>query len=83
MACGTPALAVSEGGYVDSIIHGQTGWLLPRDPQVFATLITKLIKNTAISIRLGKRARTHVIRNWTWNRHVQQLEKILKKISHV
>ncbi len=81
MACGTPALAVSEGGYPDSIIHGKTGWLFPRDPAFFADQIKKLAKDPSMSKNLGRKARNHILKSWTWDHHVSRLEKILKQVS--
>lgn len=81
MACGTPVLAVAEGGYKESVIDNKTGWLLPRDPQVFAKKITHLVKHPDVSQNMGQVARDHVIKNWTWKRHVNQLEKILYHTS--
>jgi len=78
MACGTPVLAVNEGGYPESVIDGKNGWLLPRNPDLFAQKIIQLIKYPEISVQTGKAARKHVVRNWTWKRHVDQLEEILK-----
>lgn len=41
MACGTPVIAVKEGGYRETVIDGENGRLSPRDPQKLAALIQK------------------------------------------
>lgn len=82
MACGTPVMATDEGGYSDSVIHGRSGWLFQRDPNLFAKKIINLVQNPSQSIRMGKVARSHVLKFWTWDRHVRQLEQILIKIAN-
>ncbi len=83
MSCGTPVMATREGGYPDSIVPGINGWLFPRDPKVFAKQIIALANNPSISNRMGSNARNHVLKSWTWDRHVGQLEKILLDVAHV
>jgi glycosyltransferase involved in cell wall biosynthesis len=80
MSCGTPVLAVAEGGYLESIVDGVTGWLLPRDPKAFAKKIEYLVAHPKVSVQMGKNARNHVIKHWTWTRHVKQLETMLQKL---
>lgn len=77
MACETPVLAVNEGGYRETVVDGVTGWLLPRDPQIFADKIMFLQEHPDAVKKMGKAGRQHVIKNFTWARHVDQIEKIL------
>lgn len=81
MACGTPVLAVNEGGYKETVVDGVTGWLLPRDPKAFAEKIEFLIKNPTVAKKMGMAGRRHVIKNFTWKRHCKQLEKILYEVA--
>ena len=34
MAAGKPVLGVNEGGLVESIVHGETGYLMPAEPEI-------------------------------------------------
>lgn len=42
MASGKPVLAVDEGGYKETVVHDETGWLLPLEQEQFAQKITLL-----------------------------------------
>jgi len=42
MASGKVVLAVDEGGFRESMVPGETGWLLPADPGSFAAKIRAL-----------------------------------------
>ena len=77
MACETPVLAVNEGGYRETVIDGVTGFLLPRDPKLFAEKIEWLIDNPEEARRMGKAGREHVKKNFTWEKHNKCLEKLL------
>lgn len=78
MACGTPVLAVSEGGYRETILPGRTGWLLPRDPRQFAAKIRYLLARPHRVSTLSRAARLHVAASWTWSRHVSRLESLIR-----
>jgi glycosyltransferase involved in cell wall biosynthesis len=77
MACGKPVVAVREGGVPESVIDGQTGLLVPRDPTTFARAVQQLLADPLLAERLGVQARQHVLRNWTWEKSVAELEDFL------
>jgi glycosyltransferase involved in cell wall biosynthesis len=45
MACGTPVVAVKEGGVRESVIHNKTGILTQRDEHMFAHAVMELLSN--------------------------------------
>ncbi|KAG7394355.1 Alpha-1,3-mannosyltransferase-like protein [Phytophthora boehmeriae] len=42
MACGTPVVAVSSGGPLESVVDGETGYLCEQKPEAFADAMAKL-----------------------------------------
>lgn len=74
MACGTPVVAVREGGIPEVVVHGQVGWLVDRDPAQFAEGVQQLLANPAQAAQYGQQGREHVVRHWTWDRAAQTLE---------
>ena len=77
MACGTPVLAVNDGGYRETVLNGIMGWLLPRDPHAFAAKIHYLQKHPQVAKRMGIAGRAPVIKNFTWTKHNHLVEKSL------
>ncbi len=79
-ACGTPVLAVNDGGYRETVINGKNGYLLGRDPQKFIDKIEYLRKNPKIYTKMSKFAIENVQKNWTWQKHNEKLLNIIKKL---
>lgn len=77
MACETPVLAVNESGYRETVIDNVTGWLLPHDPQTFVEKIKYLQKHPEVVKKMGKAGRDHVIKNFTWDSHVDRLLSLI------
>jgi glycosyltransferase involved in cell wall biosynthesis len=77
MACGTPVVAVAEGGIPESVRHEETGLLTSRDPDQFALAIQALIDDPARAREYGARGREHVLAQWTWDAAVRSLESEL------
>jgi len=74
MACGTPVVAVSEGGLRETVVHGETGLLVDRRTGEMAKAIGRLAGDRAVRDRMGARAAETVCRQWTWRVAVDRLE---------
>jgi glycosyltransferase involved in cell wall biosynthesis len=74
MACGTPVVAVREGGVGESVLHEQTGLLVERDEQAFAAAVARLLDDPALAQAYGEHGRAHVLAQWTWERAMRTLE---------
>jgi glycosyltransferase involved in cell wall biosynthesis len=77
MACGTPIVAVAEGGVPESIVNKETGLLTSRDPAAFAAALQQVLRDPLLGERLGRAARAHVLASWTWEGAVARLEEHL------
>jgi len=77
MACGTPIVAVAEGGIPESVVHGDTGLLTERDPAAFAAELERLFSDPVLAQEYGDRGRAHVSHAWTWELAVSRVEKHL------
>jgi glycosyltransferase involved in cell wall biosynthesis len=77
MACGTPVIAVKEGGYAETILDGQTGFLINRDIKDLKKTVHLLASDTALRARFGKQARSHVVDNYSMDDHIKRFEQIV------
>lgn len=78
MACGTPVVAVAEGGTRESIRSGETGILTMRDQGAFAEAVERVMTDGALATRLAEAARDEVTRRWTWAASADRLEEALR-----
>jgi glycosyltransferase involved in cell wall biosynthesis len=67
MSCGTPVVAVGEGGVPEMIRDGVTGCLTGRDVRAFAAALDALLADEARRRRMAAAAAEHVRHAWTWS----------------
>lgn len=65
MACGTPVVAVKEGGVRESVLHNETGLLTERDELIFAEAVTELLLDEKKRQSMSRRGIEVVQGFWT------------------
>jgi glycosyltransferase involved in cell wall biosynthesis len=66
-ACGTLSIASDSPGLRDSVLNGETGFLVPHgDPLALAERMVSVAADSELRSRLGRSARQHAER-WTWD----------------
>lgn len=79
MASGAPVLAVDSGGPRETVVHGETGWLAPNDPQVFADILESALSGSALE-RMRRPARLHA--EWfTWDRVARRIDDVMETLA--
>lgn len=81
LACGTPVVAVREGGFKETIVNGKTGLLVPRDAAKIAGEIQSLLTHKLKREEMGRAGVKEVRGRFTWKNTVDQLEKIFYENS--
>ncbi len=66
-AMGRPVVATSHGGTMETVVPGETGWLVPpNDPDLLAMYLDQALDlDIAARELLARRARTHILRNFS------------------
>lgn len=80
MACGTPVVAVEEGGFLDNVRHGKTGILVERNPLKVAQALQRVISDTSLRGRLAEEGRRFVTAERTRSAAAAALTRILKRM---
>ena len=70
----TPIVATNHGGSLETVLPGETGWLVPpNDPAAMAAAIEDAFSDPARLAAMGKRGRAHVVENFS-TRHMLDME---------
>lgn len=80
MACGTPVVAVKEGGVRETVIHEKTGLLIDRDEELFAEAVTNILSKDYKRYEMGKKAVANVENFWTLDHAGERLLKHLNRV---
>jgi glycosyltransferase involved in cell wall biosynthesis len=78
MASGLPVLAVDAGGPRESILEGETGWLLPDDPSAFADRMARVADEDVATMRSAARRRAA---EFSWDPFVARLDDVLEEAA--
>jgi len=77
MACGTPVVAVKEGGFRETVKDGETGLLVERDPKELAKAILYLLENREAWKRFSDNGPKWVKDNFSLEQTIDKVEKEL------
>ncbi len=81
MATGKPVVATAQGGPLETIIEGETGYLVSAtDPSDMANALQTLAQNTHLRLQLGKQARQHVAQNFTFDQHIRAFDELYERL---
>lgn len=79
-ACGCPVIACNNGGPLESVEDGKTGFLCPSNPKKWAEKIAELINNGGNEV-YGKRGKERVERMFTIEVFGKQLNDLVLKMT--
>jgi alpha-1,3/alpha-1,6-mannosyltransferase len=81
MAAGRPVIAVDRGGPTETIVHGQTGWLVPPRPEAFAEALSRVLGAPEEARRMGRAGWAHVRRRFSRHAFGERLEASLRAVA--
>ena len=72
MATGRPVIATAHGGPLETVVDGETGYLVsPFDPAPLAVALQRLATQPDLRTRLGVAGRQRVLQHFSFSHHVQ------------
>lgn len=78
LAMETPVVSTRCGGPEEVLVDGDTGFLVPvKDPRALSEAIVKVLKDEELARRVGLRGREHMSANFTVERYVRNVEKVI------
>jgi glycosyltransferase involved in cell wall biosynthesis len=82
MASGLPTVVVNQGGVVDLVDEGATGYIFAPDPREFANAVRILRDNPALRLEMAQRARAIAESN-PWESVMAQLETYYREAVEI
>ena len=79
MACGVPVIATKISGHRETVKDNKTGFLVEFEPEEIAEKITTIIHNKKLAKEMGNNARGHIEKLWSWDKHIKNLELVLRR----
>ncbi|MCX6356955.1 MAG: glycosyltransferase family 4 protein [Candidatus Aureabacteria bacterium] len=80
-ACGAPVIGGKSGGTADSVVHGQTGFLVaPEDESEVASTVGLLLGDPALARRMGEAGRERVVREFSWERSAREVRAFCEQV---
>lgn len=80
LACGTPVVAVNDGGYKETLKHGVTGYLVERNSKTVSKEIMSMINDSKKYKQFSVNARKDMLNNWQWENGLKILEKNISNL---
>lgn len=82
MASGLPTLTIPCFPLGEIVRDGHEGLHVPEaDPAALASALERLADDAGLRARLGRQARARVVERYSWARHCEQLDGILRRIA--
>ena len=78
MAAGVPVLATNVPGIRDVVRNGETGLLVPCNPQALAAALERLVEHPELRARLAAGGREDVRQRFTWSAVLPQYRELLE-----
>lgn len=80
MAAGTPVLAIDAGGPRESVVPGETGWLLPPTPAAFALRMAAIAAAPELLEPMRSAARSRAA-EFDWDRFVRRIDDVMEAVG--
>jgi len=81
MAAARPVVAVRSGGPLETILHGETGYLCEPTPDAFARALTRIVTDPAAARRMGEAGRAHVRASFSPEGFGSALDRIVREVA--
>ncbi|MBZ0295612.1 MAG: glycosyltransferase family 4 protein [Anaerolineae bacterium] len=81
MACGKPVVSTNQGGPSETIVDGETGYLVPAgDAAALASRVIDLLHDASLRAKMGAAGREHVLRHFSMESNGAQFTRALDAI---
>ncbi len=81
MAMACPVVSMNNGGPAETLVDGQTGYLVPpEDPAALADRVLALLRDPALRARMGAAGRDRVLAHFTARGYADQFSQVVESL---
>jgi glycosyltransferase involved in cell wall biosynthesis len=80
-ACGTPVVAVAEGGVRETVVDGLNGFLVDPDPESIRAAIHRLLEDPDAARQMGENGVKYVREKWAVDSSIDRLEEQMNRVT--
>ncbi len=82
MACGTPVVGSAVGGIKDTVVDGETGYLVPPDdPGALAARLARLFRHPDLLRQFGRQASRRANALYSWGRIARAVAEVYDEVA--
>lgn len=83
-AAGLPIVSTKHGGIIDTVIDGETGFLVDEnDWEGMGDKMIQLLENPALIKNFGEKGKEFIYKNFSMKKHIEETEKAIRKIVNL
>ncbi|MBN1202230.1 MAG: glycosyltransferase family 4 protein [Anaerolineae bacterium] len=81
MAMGCPVVSMNNGGPAETVLDGETGYLVPpEDPDALAARVLALLCDPSLRARMAQAGRVHVLARFTAAGYAEQFSQLVENL---
>ena len=81
-AFGKPVITVAEGGPKETVLDGETGFLIQTNVQTLASRIIQLLQDDKLRAQFSEKAIKHIKENFDWSDSVKRFLKVCEELRN-
>ena len=81
MYMGKPVIAINDGGPVETVLHGETGWLTEADPDRFSNRMLNFVRHPEDMKKFGEAGRKRVEEVFSQEKFVNSFDDLVNRLA--
>lgn len=81
MSSGTPVIAVDSGGPRETVVHDETGWLLPNTPYAFALRMLSVAVSSPADLAPMREAGRRRAEAFSWKQTIDRIDDVMERLA--
>jgi glycosyltransferase involved in cell wall biosynthesis len=82
MATAVPVVATSVGGMLETVVNGETGYLVEVDqPEPLGDAVVQILDNRSLAAQMGQKGRERAVERFSWRARAARLAEVYTQVA--